>query len=733
MTPNEKVSLFCSFFRGREDAYAVRWEGGSGAGYRPVFEQFSATVARRHLRGEIVAGVYPLLPDNTTWFLAIDFDGPGAANDAVAVMGECQKRELPALLERSRSGVGFHVWLFFAKAIPAERVRRLGQHLTQSAQVELRSLDRFFPSQDRHVGTKGLGNLIALPLQWQAREMGNTEFVEAHTQSVLPCPWSALTGTRRLEEDDLELVLSEPTRHLYSPLPLTRTEQLPCKVVEETQAPLKVILTEHVEVSLPCPGPIMDTLTKLSRFHNPVWFSKRKQGRYLGDTPRFIEVGGSLGDTWVLPRGLWSDLRAALVEAGTEYEVSDQRTHSSALEWSQDFQLRSHQVELVHLLLPHEAAVLEAPTGSGKTLIAMEMMARREVPTLVLVHRRQLLDQWVERIGENLGIEKRKVGLIRRGKITLGEAVTITTIQSLVERDLEEVSAWCGQVVVDECHHVPAKTFASVLRRLKPTYLLGLTATAKRKDGLARLIFAYLGPLVKAATPRELNKKSVIVLPELVVHRTEFQHAGDLHIQELRNVVQRDSGRNEQIAADVVTAVEEGHLVLLLSDRKEHCDLLCDALKGRVGCATMYGRVGKKARKEIFTEFESRRIQVLIATAALVGEGWDCPSLSALFLGLPMGRSSRLEQLAGRLTRPDPDKPPPVLHDYFDENVQVLRAMFHRRLKAFRRLLGDERLPQEFRIQRRERRAELTYAQSPPLKSRKTSVRESEGQLYLFE
>ena len=732
MTPNEKISLFCSFFRGREDAYAVRWEGRSGAGYRPVFDQFSPSVARRHLRGEIVAGVYPLLPDNTTWFLAFDFDGPEAAGVALSVMNECRQRELPALLERSRSGVGFHVWLFFEEAIAAERARRLGQHLTQSARVELKSLDRFFPSQDRHVGERGLGNLIALPLQWHAREAGNSTFVEAQSLSVLPCPWLALGRLRRLTEEDVELVLSEPTQALYSPVPLTKRVPTPHVESVENQDPLKITLAEHVEVSLPCPSPALDALSKLSRFHNPAWFAKQKQGRYLGDTPRFIKVGGSTGESWVLPRGFWPDLQTALAEAGVEYEVSDQRSTPSTLEWSVNFELRPHQIELAHLLLPNAAAVLEAPTGAGKTLIAMELMARRGVPTLILVHRRQLLDQWVERIGENLGIEKRNLGLIRRGKITLGEAVTLVTIQSLVERDLDELSAWCGQVVVDECHHVPAKTFASVLRRLKPRYLLGLTATAKRKDGLARLIFAYLGPLVKAATPRKLDKKSVIVLPELVVHRTEFQHAGDLPIQELRTLVQRDHLRNEQIADDVAVAVREGHLALVLSDRKEHCDLLYDALRSRVGCATIYGRVGKKARTQILKDFESGRIQVLVATAALVGEGWDCPSLSALFLSLPMGRSSRLEQLAGRLTRPDPEKPAPVLHDYFDERVQVLKAMFHRRLKAFRRLLGDERLPPEFRSRGGKKRAEVTYADSPP-RVRKSSVRESEGQLYLFE
>jgi superfamily II DNA or RNA helicase len=686
-----------------------------------------------HLTGKLVAGVYPLLPDNTTWFLALDFDGAKAAQDAVAVFRQCRQRELPALLERSRSGNGFHVWLLFDKPIAAEKARKLGRYLIDSAKIGSKSFDRFFPSQDRHVGEKGLGNLIALPLQWEARQKGNTSFVDSESLEELPCPWAVLRQTARLSEDDLDLVLGESSRSMYVPLPLVRRHKASPIPSSESPGTINITLKEHVEVSLPCPSSIVDLLRKWSSFHNPDWYSKQKSGRYLGGTPQFIQIGGPAGDTWVLPRGAWPRLSAALAEANSKYEIHDERTAPAPLQWTTSFQLRPHQTEMVYLLLPHDEAVLEAPTGSGKTVSAMELMVRRQLPTLVLVHSRALLEQWVERAIEAFSIEKRKLGLVRRGRIKIGEHLTIATFQSLVRKDLGELADWCGHVVVDECHHVPAKTFASVMRRLKPKYLLGLTATAKRKDGLSRVIFDYLGPLIKTVTPRELDRKSVIVLPELVVHRTEFQHAEYTHIQELRNIVARDRGRNEQIRNDVLTAVDEGHLVLLLSDRKEHCDLLCDALRGRVGCATMYGTVGKKKRKLIFEEFESGNVPVLIATAALVGEGWDCPPLSALFLALPMGCSSRLTQLAGRLTRPDPEKPAPVLHDYFDQHVQVLTTMFHRRIKAFRRLLGDERLPAEFRVQSKGNRADLEYGPKRAGKGRKSKVREAAGQLYLFE
>ena len=240
---------------------------------------------------------------------------------------------------------------------------------------------------------------------------------------------------------------------------------------------------------------------------------------------------------------------------------------------------------------------------------------------------------------------------------------------------------------------------------------------------------------MKSSTPRELDRRSIIVLPRLVSHRTDFVHRGgsETPFQTLLGDVSRDSRRNQSIAEDVVASVGAGHLVLVLSDRKEQCDLLHDALGERVGVAIIYGRVGKKARKKVFTEFEQGAVQVLISTARLLGEGWDCPPLSALFLASPMGHSPRLEQFVGRLTRPAPDKPEPVVHDYRDQEVPVLDAMFGRRLRIFRRILGDERIPPELRGKAQsQKRAEVQTATVKRRSDFRADRVEESGQLYLF-
>lgn len=733
----EKIGLFRSLFRGRDDVYAVRWENYGRSGYKPVRAPFRPEVIECHLLGEKVVGVYPLLLNNKTHFLAIDCDGALAARDSQALVKQCRVRDLPAYLERSRSGQGFHLWFFFTAPITAEKARAFGTHIVKSAGIELQSLDRFFPSQDYHTGPKGLGNLIALPLQKRARDAQNSVFVDPVSLQAPRDQWSLLKNVRRLSEEELDLVLSEPSDVLYAPLPLLKLPQTAPSELD-SPGPVKVKLTEHIEVSLPCSAALLSFLRSVSQFSNPEWFRKTKQGQFLGDTPRFIRCGGRVGDIWVLARGLWGKLQDFLEEEKITYDLEDKRVSPATLSgWSNSYDLRPDQLELVlRVLSCGKDVVLEAPTGTGKTVIGLELLVRRAVPALIIVPSKALLEQWLERVETGLGIEETQVGRVQRGKLTLGEKVNIATFQSLFHlENLEELANHCGHVIVDECHRVPAKTFTAVIRQLKPQHYLGLTATPRRKDQLQKLIFAYLGELMKSNTPRELDRRAIIVLPDLVYHRTDFEHQGDgkTPFQTLLGDVSRDAARNQRIADDVVRCVEEGHLVLVLSERKEQCDLLHDILKEKVGVAIIYGRVGKKARKNIFTEFEGGAVQVLISTARLLGEGWDCPPLSALFLASPMGDSPRLEQFIGRLTRPAPDKPGPVVHDYRDHRVPVLARMFESRLKIYRRLLGDERIPSELQSKpQKEYRAEL---QCKPVKRRakpKADRVEETGQLYLF-
>jgi len=704
----EKLALFNSVFQGRPDCFAV---ARFGNGPKPIYYPQPGSLAEnaiRHLSGRDTLGIYPLLTDNTTWFLAMDFDGEGAQQDATRISDTLALLGVPCYLERSRSGKGMHCWIFFESPVPAYRARLLGKQVVQRAGLP-RSFDRFFPSQDFHSG-KGVGNLIALPLQGESQKQGNTVFLDPRTLTPHLCQWAVLRELQRLSADELESAILESKEELqFLPLPLvrkTRQEPSPPSLSEK----LRVVLAEHVEVIGPYPPAVHQFLKEHSRFANPEWFRRQRIGASLVFTPKFIRVGGPLGDRWFLPRGLWPQLQTLVRD---QLEIDDRRTNVPAEStcWQRSINLKPFQELVVEQCLRQEECVMLAPTGAGKTTMTMEILARRAVPSLVLVHNRNLLSQWQQRMQEHLGLSAKEVGGVRGSTFQVGSRVTVATFQSLARRDLDELAGHWSQVVVDECHHVPAKTFAAVVRQLRPRYLLGLTATATRRDQLERLIFVYLGTKVKAPDPQTLERSQHIVLPSLVVRDTALELPATLDHQGRVRAVCEDEERNRLIAQDVLQAVNRGHLVLVLTDRTLHCDRLEEMLLSHVPLATLHGVVGKKAEQHLLDEFTNRRVRVLITTRKRLGEGWDCPPLSTLIVAAPVsGRGSDLRQMIGRLTRPCPDKPAPQVIDYRDVHVPPLLAMFRGRLKAYLEVLGAQRLPEALRpAPRRKGKATLDY------------------------
>jgi superfamily II DNA or RNA helicase len=715
LSPADKVKLFAEVFRGRDDVHARRWEKEQKGGYAPVRGGLDAQLIEQHLRGAETLGIYPLLPDNTTWLLAIDFDGRSAPREAQQAWRALETCEVPAYLERSRSGQGAHVWVFFDRPLAARRARELGQLLKRKAGLKWSTFDRLFPSQDEHLAATGIGNLIALPLQRQARANGNAIFLDPRTMLPLPDQWALLSNIRRLSPDDLDRVLSEPLDDgRMAPVP----DPEPAVYDGFT-----VVLKEHLEVVDPIPEPVLELLKRRSTLTNPEWHKRKRRDLYLGDTPRFLRCGARVGDRWLIVRGAWPELRQLL--EGMPFALDDQRSAPVTEPWSCSLELRSDQTDLVERAMQLDEVVIEAPTGSGKTVVAIELMARRQLRCLVLVPNRLLAEQWIARIQSHLGIPKKQIGKVGPSGIRVGELVTVATLQSLARRDLSEhVESW-GHVVVDECHHIPARTFAAVLKQLRARVLLGLTATPRRTDSLCPWINLYLGQTVQAASGKELAEKSVIVHPRVEVVTTSVRVEEQQDFQSIKSALLRDPERNRLIQRDVARLVALGHLTLVLTDRKEHCDVLSELFPA----AILYGNPGKKARQAVLEQFESGQTPVLIATTHILGEGWDCPPLSALVLASPVGASSRLEQMLGRVTRPKAGKAEPLVVDYLDAHVPLLKSMFEKRVKLYRKILGDPRLPEAYRrVQKRVSRATLGPPPPPPVRRRKEPV----GQLDLF-
>jgi len=743
---NEKIALFRSLFRGRPDVYAVRFESRKTGrrGYQPAcgnewvkgvcekprikcsacrFQNWlpvTDEVIRWHLEGEkpdgqsFVMGAYPMLTDETCHWLAIDLDGEGWRADALAFRKVCDRLELNWNLERSRSGNGGHLWFFFEKAVPAIDARKLGAHLLTEAldlrpETGLASYDRFFPNQDT-LPKGGFGNLIALPLQRRARDAGNSVFIDAEGAPYAD-QWNFLSRIERISEQRLEeIVIGAALRNRVLSVrmaPMEEWEYAPWSAPpSRTAAPessnagwpssLEVIMADQLYLpSASLPPALRNRLLQLAAFQNPEFYRAQAMRLPVYDKPRVIGCAELHREHLALPRGCLKDLRAFSKEAGIRLTFEDRRQRGVPLDVTFHGSLRPEQEMAARALLKHDTGVLAATTAFGKTVTAAWLIARRGVNTLVLVHRRQLLEQWVERLSQFLGMEIESIGMLGGGRRKVKGRVDVALIQSLVRKgEVKDQVADYGHLVVDECHHLPAFSFEQVVRRAKARYVLGLSATVQRKDGHHPIIFMQCGPVRHRVDAKEQARERPF-LHRVIVRPTGFQSgAGDeedrrLQFQQLCQGMVRDQERNGLICEDAAEAVGDGRNPLVLSERTEHLDFLASWL-GRLGVDSIVlkGGLSGRARKAAMLELkdETKRDRVLLATGSFVGEGFDCPRLDTLLLAMPVSWRGTLAQYAGRLHRLHDGKKEVRILDYADLAEPMLARMFERRCKGYEAL-----------------------------------------------
>jgi len=538
--PELKVSLFGSLFRGRDDVYALRWEGRSGkTGYSPAgireWDQaasagrgqkksfrhsklfpLSEEVIRDHLLGKQTIGVYPLLQDDTCWFVAVDFDKKTWESDACAFLKMCQETGVPASLERSRSGNGGHVWIFFASPIQAALARKLASAvLTRTMErryaMGLDSYDRLFPSQDT-MPKGGFGNLIALPLQHGPRENGNSVFVDDQLRAY-DDQWTFLSSVKRLGPDEVQVLLRKVypagdvinIRHSASdydeasdPWILPPSGQHAFKIITEPLPPnISIKLGNLIYVEKKdLPDAFLDRLIRLAAFQNPEFYKTQAMRLSTFGKPRVIACAEDLLHHIALPRGLLKEVLDLFHSNRIAVDVTDHRFGGVPIEVDFHGDRRAGQIEASKALASCDDGILCAPTAFGKTAVAAQLIALRKVNTLVLVHRRQLMDQWRERLALFLGLGTKDIGQIGGGKTVQTGRLDVAVIQSLIRKgEVKDIVAEYGQVIVDECHHVSAFSFERVLRKVKAKYVVGLTATPIRKDGHHPIILMQCGPI----------------------------------------------------------------------------------------------------------------------------------------------------------------------------------------------------------------------------------------------
>jgi superfamily II DNA or RNA helicase len=725
-SPEAKLRLYRILLSGRDDVYAQRWEnaktgksgwspavrGGWGAARRrnPEYLPFSDEVIDAHLAGRITAGLYPLLSDDACRLLAADFDGRTWVLDALAYLDACRAVGVPAALERSRSGNGGHVWMFFSQPVAAATARRLGARLLREAmaaraELDLASYDRLFPAQD-FVPKGSFGNLIALPVQGECRRRGNTVFLDPSTLEPWKDQWEFLSSVARLDTEAVEAAaealrpvdvgpaarrLRQPTRHADRPAPPS----------------IRAVLGTAVSIErIGLPPALLASLKHVASLHNPAFYERERLRLSTWRVPRLVRCYQEDLEHLHLPRGLRTQIRAIVAEAGSQLVVTDRRPEPAKVSLRFQGVLSSQQQQAMDALAAHELGVLVAPPGEGKTVMACSLIAHHGVPTLVLADRKPLIEQWRARLESLLDLSSNQIGQLGAGRTRRSGIVDLASIQTLVRRSQEDNEALFseyGLVVVDECHHIPAETVDRCLRTAPTRRWLGLTATPYRRQGLEEIIQMHFGPVRHNISIKQ-SASSALLRRELIVHETlaDPSTAPDAHIQDVLRALAEDEERTGSICDDVAHAIQRGRNCLVLTQRISHLEQICEGLRGReLDPLVLRGGMGRRAQSQVGDQLAARSgvsQLLLVATGSYIGEGFDCPRLDTVFFTFPFAWKGSVVQYAGRVLRSVEGKQDVEVHDYVDVLVPVVRQMHNKRLSGYS-LLGFS-VPRNLRTRR---------------------------------
>lgn len=745
-----KVRIFMDLFRGRQDVYPRRFESQrtGKSGYQPAcrnewkkgrcrkprvkcadcnyreFQPVTEVIIRNHLLGydpdkgsqiDFTIGVYPLLPDETCWFLAADFDKNTWKEDATALLETCTTYDVPAVLERSRSGNGGHIWIFFSEPISASLARQLGsfmltETMERRPEIGLDSYDRFFPSQDT-IPAGGFGNLIALPLQNKARKLGNSLFIDQEFNPYLD-QWEFLANIRRMKRQEAEMLVEEAIKrgHVVGVRMVVADENenepwtappsrqsKPMPITGPLPEMIELVLNNQIYVSKEgLPPALLNRFIRIAAFQNPEFYKAQAMRFPTFDKPRIISCCEDFPGHIGIPRGCLEDVLALLGLLNIKAKISDQRFPGNPINISFKGCLTPEQQTAAKNMLSHETGILAATTAFGKTVVGCNLIAERGVNTLVLVHRRQLLDQWMCRLHEFLDLEPEGIGQIGGGKRKPTGRIDVAIIQSLSKKGVvDDIVAEYGHLIVDECHHVSARSFEIVARQTKARYVTGLSATVTRQDGHHPIIFMHCGPIRHSVD----HRKQAAVRPfehKVVTRNTSFRLPLSIEVEKARSIQEiysaliADETRNEMIIRDVLDAIKDGRSPVVLTERREHLEHLAGRLDPIIrNVVVMKGGASKKQRRliaETMSQIPDDAERLILATGRYLGEGFDDARLDTLFLTLPISWRGTVAQYAGRLHRLHETKRMVIIYDYVDVYVPVLAKMYQRRCKGYRSL-----------------------------------------------
>lgn len=745
-TSEEKIGLFRSLFKGRDDVFARRWQSGTTgkSGYQPVCgnewtdglcdkKKYKCAICPNrsllpltdrdifnHLAGKDsncrdVTGIYPLLSDDTCCFLCADFDDEHYIDDITAFCSICAEYSIPVSIERSRSGNGAHIWIFFEEPVMASIARKLGSGILTKAMercdaLSFESYDRFLPNQDT-MPEGGFGNLIALPLQGQARKSNNSVFVNS---DLLPYhdQWAYLSSVQKLDKDKAEALAQELTKQGELGVLVSDSDEKPWESkkkqtlhISDFPPTLTIVLANMLYIPVTGLSPsAKNQIKRLAAFRNPDFYRAQAMRLPLYNKPRIICTADISEEYIGIPRGCKDALCGLLDDHLIAYRIDDKTNPGTKINVHFNGELRDEQKPAADMLLDHNIGVLSATTAFGKTVIASYLISQRQVNTLILVHTGALMLQWKKSLEQFLSFDmqspeeakgrgRRKawspIGILGSGKNTLHGIVDIAMLQSLTSGDnVKEAVRNYGMIIVDECHHVSAVNFEAVLKYTNARYVYGLTATPTRQDGHHPIIFMQCGPIrYKVDAKEQAEKRSFehYLIPRFTAFRDIS--ADKKNITALYRELAENELRNRMIIKDVISVLESGRNPIVLTERREHVATLFNLLDGHCkNIITLTGTASAKERRETSEKLASvpdNESLVIIATGKYVGEGFDYPRLDTLFLALPIAWKGKVAQYAGRLHRNYPGKTEVQVYDYADIHISVLEKMYQKRIKSY--------------------------------------------------
>ncbi|MFC1569111.1 DEAD/DEAH box helicase family protein [bacterium] len=731
----EKIDLFMRLFCCRTDVFPKYWENRKKGtkGYSPVcskewqsgicnkskikcsecmnksFIPLDASIIKAHFSGKLTIGTYAIQKDDTCIFLAADFDKSSWKEDTLAYKKAANDMRIPVYVERSKSGNGAHIWLFFNEPVLARLARQLGtiilsRALMKRSEISLESYDRFFPNQDL-VPKGGFGNLIALPLQKEPGSQGNSLFIDDSLNTISD-QWEYMSQFLQLSKIDVNNLIDKYYSYDKKPYLLQDEDVI---VAEQSMSINSKDLTDcyHNNITFNLnsgitidiqnlPSRLITAFKRTAVFANPKYFEMQRLRFSTWKIPKYIFCGELLGSNLILPRGVILQCQDIVNLVGAKSTIRDQQIKLDAIEFKFIGKLSTEQKRCVNEIIKHELGVMVAPTGSGKTVMACYIIAERKVPTLILVHRKQLIDQWIDHICSFLDVDKKEIGVYGGGRKKLKGKIDISMLQTLSKmNDLSDITNKYEQIIIDECHHIPAFSFESVLNRFPARCFLGLTATPYRKDGHQPIIFMQCGPIhyeMKEINDADTTRK-------VIIRETEFRLPIDSDpqppIHEIWNQLVEDKKRVEQIACDIIETLKADRFPLILSERKEYLisieKIMNEMSEGlNFKGVLLLGEMGKKARKTAIEEIHRLIMEkspvYILSTGSLIGEGFDLPKLDTLILAMPISFKGRVIQYAGRIHRKNDSKTEVHIYDYVDTSLGLTISMFKKRIKAYKKM-----------------------------------------------